>query len=118
MLIPYWKTNEYKAAKVKNWRKRHVAQVRATARLNQRARRLRSLGMTEDDYQKVLKKQKSKCAACGKKPTHKLGLMLDHNHKTNKFRALLCGHCNTILGHAKDSPNLLRKLAKYLEKFK
>jgi hypothetical protein len=39
----------------------------------------------------------------------------DHNHKTGAFRGWLCHHCNLILGHAKDSAELLRKLAKYLE---
>lgn len=42
-------------------------------------------------------------------------LYFDHDHKTGKFRGWLCGNCNRALGQAKDSPEVLRKLAIYLE---
>jgi hypothetical protein len=42
-------------------------------------------------------------------------LCVDHDHKTNKVRALLCDGCNKGLGAFSDSPALLRKAADYLE---
>jgi hypothetical protein len=45
------------------------------------------------------------------------GLVVDHNHTTNKIRALLCSNCNLILGHAKDNKEILIKLSEYLEKY-
>jgi len=40
--------------------------------------------------------------------------VLDHDHKTGKFRGWLCPHCNSALGHAKDSPPILEALARYI----
>lgn len=40
---------------------------------------------------------------------------IDHNHSTGKVRALLCNPCNMSLGKMKESPELLRKAASYLE---
>ncbi|WP_109613540.1 endonuclease domain-containing protein [Pseudaminobacter salicylatoxidans] len=48
------------------------------------------------------------CGAGGK-------ICFDHCHISNAFRGWLCHHCNLILGHAKDDPTILRKLATYLE---
>lgn len=57
------------------------------------------------------------CEACGIPGTsHKYGLYVDHCHKTEKFRGWLCQGCNSALGHVKDKPEVLRKLAEYLEK--
>jgi len=35
---------------------------------------------------------------------------IDHDHKTGKFRGLLCGSCNSTLGFAKDDTNILVSL--------
>lgn len=44
-------------------------------------------------------------------------LSVDHCHKTNKIRGLLCSSCNFMIGLSKDSPIILRKAADYLENF-
>ena len=60
------------------------------------------------------------CEVCGnpEQSKSKLGnsisLSLDHCHATGKFRGWLCYSCNTALGKANDSPELLEKLAQYL----
>ena len=54
-----------------------------------------------------------RCEICNKKPKR---IMFDHCHKTGLFRAWVCGLCNLIMGLAKNSPALLRKLARHLEK--
>jgi len=40
---------------------------------------------------------------------------IDHNHKTNKFRGVLCKTCNRALGLFKDSPKVLMNAYTYLE---
>jgi Recombination endonuclease VII len=50
------------------------------------------------------------CEVCGRTGT----VYFDHDHATGKFRGWLCNHCNLILGHAKDSVDLLRSLIQYL----
>jgi hypothetical protein len=41
---------------------------------------------------------------------------VDHCHKTDKVRGLLCGPCNIMLGLAKDNEMLLANAILYLEK--
>lgn len=43
-------------------------------------------------------------------------LVWDHDHATGLFRAYICSPCNLSLGHAKDNPTTLRRLADYLER--
>jgi hypothetical protein len=70
-------------------------------------------GITAKDRSALLLKQRNRCGGC-RKPKQKW--VVDHSHKTKKVRGILCNSCNLILGHAKDSPNTLRRLACYLEK--
>jgi len=39
----------------------------------------------------------------------------DHCHETNKFRDVICGHCNRMLGFAHDSKQVLLNAINYLE---
>jgi hypothetical protein len=41
----------------------------------------------------------------------------DHDHVTGKQRGKLCMACNTVLGHMKDNPKILRDAADYLERW-
>jgi hypothetical protein len=40
--------------------------------------------------------------------------MVDHCHQTKRVRGVLCQHCNTLLGMAKDKIRVLRAAIKYL----
>lgn len=53
-----------------------------------------------------------KCEICHKDEI----TVFDHCHNTGKFRGWLCDRCNKTLGIVKDSPELLREMAYYLEK--
>ena len=41
-------------------------------------------------------------------------LNVDHCHKTNEIRGVLCTRCNLGIGYFKDDPMLLKKAIKYL----
>lgn len=72
-------------------------------------------GITPDIYYKMYADQQGKCLGCGKTETElNSSLCIDHCHTTNKVRGLLCGGCNKALGHVKDNPEVLTKLALYL----
>ena len=75
--------------------------------------RLRKYGITAKELQKRVRNQKGNCVICGKSAK----LVIDHCHKTTKFRELLCGKCNTILGLANDDPAILVSAANYLNKW-
>lgn len=49
------------------------------------------------------------CGAIGR-------ICYDHDHKTEKFRGWICWRCNIVLGHCRDSKELLSMLITYLEK--
>lgn len=67
--------------------------------------------MISDDVLLAIKSEAAGCCnICGK--TAKLAV--DHDHKINKFRGLLCDNCNMGLGHFKDDPMLLEFAQIYL----
>jgi hypothetical protein len=54
-------------------------------------------GIDTQEYRQMLLDQKGRCAICGKLPS-KRRLFIDHDHKTNRVRALICEPCNIKLG--------------------
>lgn len=72
-----------------------------------------------DAKERLLKFQERRCAICLTHITDgrrvPLKLMLDHCHKTNKIRGLLCGLCNTGLGSFKDKIWVFERAIKYLK---
>jgi hypothetical protein len=78
----------------------------------------RKYGITEEEYEALKKKQKNRCAICGKRPVGRYKeLAVDHDHKTRRVRGLLCtATCNRIIGMMKEDPKLLLKAIRYLRK--
>jgi len=71
-------------------------------------------GITLDDYNKMFEEQKGKCAICNRHQNNLTRtLCVDHNHKTNQVRALLCVTCNTDVSVVE---NRLEEMTKYLNK--
>src|SRR3990172_8039473 len=60
-----------------------------------RSSRLRRLGLTLADYNRLWQEQKGLCAICNKPEIAKTKRLLavDHDHKTGKVRRLLCMRC-------------------------
>jgi hypothetical protein len=116
---------EYKKQYTKNNREKINRYVRQFAidnpekfKLWSRKRHLKkTYGVTIEQYQEMLTQQSSGCSICNRtimetgKP-----LGIDHNHKTNIVRDLLCNKCNRGLGFFNDNPELLTKAIKYLNK--
>lgn len=77
---------------------------------------LKKYGITEEIYEKERKKQNFSCLICNKhEETEFLGkLNIDHDHKTGKYRGLLCTNCNHGLGKFLDDSKLLQKAIEYL----
>ena len=76
---------------------------------------LKKYNITSKEFNDFYHKQNGACGIC-KIPQNKLkkALYVDHCHTTGKVRGLLCGHCNFLLGHAKDNIAILAEAIKYL----
>lgn len=59
-------------------------------------------------YEDLLAAQGGGCALCGRLPSIKKKLDLDHDHNTMQIRGLLCFRCNRALPYWMDSQWLLR----------
>jgi hypothetical protein len=83
-----------------------------------------SMGVDAHRYQEMLREQNNVCAICGKpekasdNASGKIkDLAIDHCHKSNVVRALLCSNCNRALGLFNDDPALLVKAQAYVLKY-
>ena len=76
----------------------------------------RLYGITVVDYERMFEAQGGLCKLCGQPPNNRWGKLLavDHCHRTNRVRGLLCDKCNKGLGQFDDSPELLKKAIQYL----
>jgi hypothetical protein len=84
----------------------------------QRGSRIRSYGISTEDYDQMLLDQNGVCYICNKKPSDKRALDIDHNHKTGVVRGLLCSKHNRAIGLFDDSINLLARAIEYLSRNK
>jgi hypothetical protein len=69
--------------------------------------------ITSEEYDKILKLQKGRCAICGNFPKN-FRLAVDHCHKTGLIRGLLCWRCNNAIGKFNDSQTLIFSAFVYL----
>ena len=72
-------------------------------------------GITIDQYDAMSKDQNNVCAICllpevGRK------LAVDHCHKTQKIRGLLCSKCNRAIGQLNDDIPRIKRAVEYLLK--
>jgi hypothetical protein len=113
-----WETKNpgYSAAKSKEWRKAHPSYYSKARKAAWEAahpgygnRKAKESNLRKQE-RLAGRKKPTECEACG----NDVRLCFDHCHKCKKFRNWLCHNCNVILGHAKDNPELLRKLARRL----
>jgi hypothetical protein len=78
-------------------------------------RMIREFGISLDVYNEFFNKQQGCCAICG---IHQIqinkSLCVDHCHNSGKVRGLLCMKCNTGIGNANDSIEILQKFITYL----
>jgi cAMP phosphodiesterase len=76
-------------------------------------------GISIEKYTEMLKKQDFKCAICKVHESEAVRkkLFVDHCHKSNEIRSLLCLNCNTAIGHAKEDTTILQSMIDYLKDF-
>lgn len=73
----------------------------------------RKFNLQDEEIDKIINQNSLGCAICGKSNFGKK-LNVDHCHKTNRVRGLICWPCNIGIGKFNDDPKLLELAAKYL----
>jgi Recombination endonuclease VII len=81
-------------------------------RRNQADKIRRRYNLSPEQHADLQAQSGGKCTACGLFRE----LVVDHDHRTDDVRGMLCQQCNAAIGMANDSPEVLRKLAAYLER--
>lgn len=79
--------------------------------------REKTLGVTDEIYWKLYKKQRGRCGICGKRLHSKRykAFCVDHDHTTGEIRGLLCSKCNLAIEGLCDDPAVIRKAAEWVE---
>lgn len=97
------KNKEYKSLK-----KDHIYNQRKNYGL------IKNYGISFDEKIKMCDSQDYKCKIC-EVALKENKLVVDHDHKTNKIRGLLCGKCNAGIGFLKENKEILLRAIAYLD---
>jgi hypothetical protein len=110
-------------ARNKVWQRANPEKVRASHRAKWLKKKY---GVSIAEWEALFEQQGRKCACCGattpgrQYAKHKGEFWCtDHDHKRHDLhiRAILCNPCNCLAGYANDSPDRLRAVADYLERY-
>ena len=78
-------------------------------------------GVTHDEFRAAWDAQQGACAICCTElpdlmtyDNRRRGYAIDHNHESGAFRGILCLKCNSLLGMASESIDVLKAAMKYL----
>ena len=120
----YERNREKAKEKYRIWRLNNLDKVKKYNADNRRKHYqqevVRKYGVPIDWFDGQMKKQKGKCACCGMSfewGNKQTSPHVDHCHKTQKVRGILCNRCNSVLGLCKDDIQLLSSLVRYLRKW-
>jgi Recombination endonuclease VII len=89
--------------------------ARARRQLWRQLNRARKYGMTREQFEAMLDAQGGCCAICDGRLTV---VCIDHDHRTNAVRGLLCFSCNVGIGHLRDDPTIVRNALAYLTRLR
>ena len=110
--IKYWKI---RYEKIKN-----TPKYKEQSAKKDRRKHLKRYGVNEIWYIEKVNEQNGNCAIC-KQPKYAnnstKSFCIDHDHKTNQLRGLLCNGCNMLLGHAHDEQQILLNAIAYLKHY-
>jgi hypothetical protein len=109
--------NDYRKKRPEVYRKASLKHWNNLTEKKKQSRWIKRYGLTSEQYYEMLEKQNNTCKICNKKCLSRKSLSVDHCHKTEKVRGLLCVKCNTSLGMLNDDISLFYKAIDYLKNF-
>jgi hypothetical protein len=91
---------------------------RPGAQARERVRTLLLYGLTQREWNALVRKQRDRCAICKTSTPGGRGERwhIDHDHMTGKVRGLLCHRCNMGVGFFLDDPEIIKAAARYVIK--
>jgi hypothetical protein len=96
-------------------RRRKTLEYKAKLKVRQRRWHLKvSFGLTLEQFEQMLTRQQGRCAIC--KEPFKHTPCVDHCHATSRVRELLCMACNRGIGYLRDSADICKSAARYLDR--
>ena len=115
-----WKQHPNHRTSVKKAQEKYRKNNPEAAGLSGQLHRLRKDGVPEREIALARFAAENFVGVCGicetPNPKHKKKFTLDHDHVTKRFRGIVCGFCNSAMGMAKDSPDILRLMADWIER--
>lgn len=112
----------------KTWHQNNRPRIRETShrrynRMTPRQKRMfmvrQRYGLSEKQFNTMLRRQKNRCLICTRKFSWK-ALCVDHYHRKGLrkgVRGLLCHSCNTWLGKIEKRPHIMKNALRYLKLF-
>lgn len=105
---PARRKSSWEASVKRNPEKRKAGDKRRADRF-----RLKMYQLSIAEHDRLLVEQDGKCAIC--RETDNRALSVDHEHRTNRVRGLLCRRCNMGLGCFGDDPAVVATAMQYLQ---
>lgn len=106
------KWNSLSEEEKKNWSKRS----NSNKEYHKNYRLQTKYNLTLQEFKQMYDDQQGCCYICETSVPNDQ-IRVDHDHSTGKVRKLLCHHCNVILGHARENPEVLTKCVEYINDF-
>lgn len=115
-ITKYWR--EHNPEYNKQWRKDNPEKAKQYRQDNKEHLRKAHIkykyNLSYENWLKMWESQNGECAICGESFNAPSESCVDHNHKTDKVRGLLCNKCNVAIGLLNDNPILTAKVTEYL----
>jgi hypothetical protein len=104
----YYRLHEHELQQAREYKILNYEKVK----MKERKYQVAQYGITLEEYNRLFILQNGKCAICS--VSQDKSLDVDHCHKTNKVRGLLCRKCNLGIGFMQDNPEICKKASEYL----
>lgn len=106
--VKAWDTQKYRKQYAKNpsrfWKRARKAHYK------------KQYGLTIEEYDTMMRKSGLKCKLCRLPFSAVRKKAMDHCHKTEKVRGVICRSCNAAMGLARDNPKTLLRMVAWLSK--
>lgn len=111
-----WSNKKYSSSRCKPCHLKHKKDNPNTPKNNKSDKLKLRYGITYEQWELIREKENFSCMICGI-TEDEIGrkLDVDHCHRTGVVRGVLCNPCNTAIGHAKDSIDILEAAIQYLK---